>query len=65
MSMFQKRHYVEVAKVLKNVRQSLLVTVTPDTTTVWNQTVGHFISMFHADSPRFDVQRFHDACMEN
>lgn len=71
MSKFQHRHYKAVADVLRRHLDEVRAnpTILPDrfcTLIDANRCIGIlFATMFTEDNPRFDAQRFQDACYGN
>jgi hypothetical protein len=62
MSMFQRRHYEAVARQMKGLKASALVTVKADTNALWEMTVKSFSVMFTIDNSRFNPGKFLTAC---
>lgn len=71
MAMFSKRHYEALARVLSE-RQQVQVTTEAAYPDLWNMIRNRrmeldcvrdaLVSIFTADNPRFDAERFNKAC---
>lgn len=60
-TMYQKRHYEDVARVLREAKASMLVSCREDTLAVWNHTALLFATQFARDNAQFSHSRFLEA----
>jgi hypothetical protein len=60
--MFQQRHYEAVAKQMRALKASAMVTVTEDTKKLWDMNVDLFSRMFWNDNDKFKPAKFRAAC---
>ena len=55
--MYTKKHFIEIAKMLKNLKESGKIEI-------FEAQKTYFLEAFKASNPRFDVTRFLSACGE-
>ena len=55
--MFQRRHYEAIAMVLASIRPALGDDVS------WCDAVEAFCEKLYPDNPRFNVEKFREACL--
>ena len=60
-TMYQKRHYEDVARMLREAKASMLVSCREDTLAAWEHTVCLFTARFQRDNERFNTSRFMEA----
>ena len=59
--MYQKRHYEDVARMLREAKASMLVSCREDTLAAWEHTVCLFTARFARDNAQFSHSRFLEA----
>jgi hypothetical protein len=60
--LYQKRHYEDTARILREAKANLLVGCRSDTLAAWEAIVITFAQRFRRDNERFNATRFFAAC---
>ena len=60
-TLYQKRHYEDTARMLREAKASLLVCVTTHTLHAWEEIVLTFATRFARDNAQFSHARFLEA----
>ncbi len=60
-TLYQKRHYEDVARMLREAKASMLVSCREDTLAAWDHTALLFATRFARDNAAFSHSRFLEA----